>query len=65
MILGHPETPALSTRGWEPNISGHGLTAEKRKHCVWLKPERRCESEFVERTTSGRLRHALFRRLIS
>jgi DNA ligase D-like protein (predicted ligase) len=49
----------------EPNISGHGLTAEKMKDCVWLKPERRCELEFVERTNSGRLRHAVFRRLIS
>jgi bifunctional non-homologous end joining protein LigD len=49
----------------EPNVSGHGLTAEKMKQCVWLKPERRCELEFVERTNSGRLRHALFRKLVS
>lgn len=49
----------------EPNRSGHGLTAEKMKECVWVKPERRCELEFVERTNSGRLRHAVFRRLIS
>lgn len=48
----------------EPNRSGHGLTADKMKECVWLKPERRCELEFVERTKSGRLRHALFRRLV-
>jgi DNA ligase D-like protein (predicted ligase) len=49
----------------EPNRSGHGLTAEKMKECVWVKPERRCEVEFVERTRGGRLRHALFRRLVS
>jgi DNA ligase D-like protein (predicted ligase) len=49
----------------EPNKSGHGLTAEKMKDCVWVKPERRCELEFVERTASGRLRHAVFRRLVS
>ncbi len=49
----------------EPNRSGHGLTAGKMKECVWVKPERRCELEFVERTNSGRLRHALFRQLIS
>jgi DNA ligase D-like protein (predicted ligase) len=49
----------------EPDKSGHGLTAEKMKECIWVKPERRCELEFVERTTSGRLRHAVFRRLIS
>jgi DNA ligase D-like protein (predicted ligase) len=48
----------------EPNRSGHGLTAGKMKECVWLKPERRCEVEFVERTKGGRLRHAVFRRLI-
>ena len=49
----------------EPNKSGRGLTAERMKQCVWLKPERRCELEFVERTKSGRLRHAVFRRLVS
>jgi hypothetical protein len=30
------------------------------KDCVWLKPERRCELEFVGHTNSGRLRHAVF-----
>jgi ATP-dependent DNA ligase len=35
------------------------------KDCVWLKPERRCEVEFVERTAIGRLRHASFRQLVS
>ena len=49
----------------EPNQSGHGLTADKMKECVWAKPERRCELEFVERTQSGRLRHAVFRRMVS
>ena len=39
-------------------------SAEKMQDCAWLKPERRCELEFVERTQGGRLRHALFRRLI-
>jgi DNA ligase D-like protein (predicted ligase) len=48
----------------EPNRSGHGLSAEKMKDCLWVKPERRCELEFVERTNSGRLRHAVFRRLV-
>ena len=49
----------------EPSRSGHGLTADKMKDCTWLKPERRCELEFLERTSSGRLRLANFRRLIS
>jgi bifunctional non-homologous end joining protein LigD len=48
----------------ELSRSGHGLTAEKMKECVWLKPERRCELEFVERTRGGKLRHTLFRRLV-
>lgn len=48
----------------EPGKSGHGLTAEKMKQCVWVRPELRCEVEFVERTRSGRLRHAVFRRMI-
>ena len=48
----------------EPKRSGHGLTAEKMRECVWLKPERKCELEFVERTKGGRLRHAEFRRLL-
>jgi DNA ligase D-like protein (predicted ligase) len=49
----------------EPNHSGHGLTAEKMRECTWLKPERRCELDFVERTAGGRLRHASFRGLVS
>jgi ATP-dependent DNA ligase len=48
----------------EKSQSGHGQTAEKMAECVWLKPERRCELEFVERTAGGRLRHAAFRRLV-
>ena len=44
--------------------SPHALTAENMKECVWVKPERRCEVEFVERTKGGRLRHAQFRRLV-
>lgn len=49
----------------EPNRSGHGLTAQKMRECTWLKPERSCELDFVERTTGGRLRHATFRKLLS
>jgi len=48
----------------ERRKSPHALTAEKMRECVWVKPERRCEVEFVERTKGGRLRHAEFRRLI-
>jgi DNA ligase D-like protein (predicted ligase) len=57
-----PECPFVNLP--EAKRSGHGLTADKLRDCVWLKPERRCELEFAERTRRGRLRHALFRRLI-
>jgi ATP-dependent DNA ligase len=33
-----PECPFVNLP--EPNRSGHGLTAEKMRECVWLKPER-------------------------
>ena len=42
----------------------HELTEAAIRQCVWVKPERRCEVGFMERTKSGRLRHAEFRRLI-
>jgi ATP-dependent DNA ligase len=48
----------------EGRKSPHALTEEVMRQCVWLKPERRCEVEFVERTKGGRLRHAEFRRLV-
>jgi bifunctional non-homologous end joining protein LigD len=49
----------------ERRKSPHALTEEVMRQCVWVKPARRCEIEFVERTKGGRLRHAEFRRLIS
>ena len=42
----------------------HELTETLMRECVWVKPERRCEVAFMERTKSGRLRHAEFRRLV-
>jgi len=48
----------------EHRKSPHALTEQVMRQCVWVKPERRCEVEFVERTKGGRLRHAEFRRLI-
>ena len=49
----------------ETRKSPHALTVEKMRECVWVKPERRCEVEFVERTKGGRLRHPEFRSLVS
>lgn len=39
---------------------GEGLTAEKMKECVWVRPEVVAEVEFVEWTPDGHLRHARF-----
>jgi len=39
---------------------GEGLTAEKMKECVWVRPELAAEVEFVEWTPEGHLRHARF-----
>ena len=37
---------------------------EPMENPVWVRPVRRVEVEFVEWTSSGKLRHALFRRLV-
>jgi len=47
----------------ESRKSPYAMTEEVMRQCVWVKPERRCEVEFVERTKGGRLRHPEFRRL--
>lgn len=48
----------------ENRKSPYALTEKVMRKCVWVKPEHRCEVEFVERTKGGRLRHAEFRRLV-
>ncbi len=42
---------------------GEGLTADKMKECVWVRPELVAEVEFVEWTPDRHLRHARFIRL--
>lgn len=39
---------------------GQGLTAEKMKECVWLKPEAMARIEFLEWTDANHLRHTKF-----
>jgi DNA ligase D-like protein (predicted ligase) len=39
---------------------GQGLTAEKMKDCVWVKPELVAEIEFLECTDANHLRHTSF-----
>ncbi len=50
----------LPERGPGPHI----LNAEKMKQCIWVAPRVTAEVEFVNWTEDGRLRHALFRRLL-
>ena len=42
----------------------HAVTEEVMRQVQWIKPEQPVEVEFVERTPHGRLRHALFRKLL-
>jgi ATP-dependent DNA ligase len=39
---------------------GQGLTAEKMKECVWVKPQVGAEIEFLEWTGADHLRHSKF-----
>lgn len=40
------------------------ITSAEMHRYVWVKPELRCEVEFAEWTSAGRLRHAAFRQLL-
>jgi len=42
------------------NRWGEGLTADKMKECVWLKPKLVAQIEFLEWTGADHLRHAKF-----
>jgi DNA ligase D-like protein (predicted ligase) len=44
----------------EPGRWGQGLTAEKMKQCVWLKPETVVRIDFAEWTSGDHLRHPKF-----
>jgi ATP-dependent DNA ligase len=43
---------------------GEGLTSEKMKECVWVRPKLTAEVEFVEWTQDVHLRHARFVRML-
>jgi ATP-dependent DNA ligase len=47
--------PELSDGRW-----GAGLTAEKMKDCVWLRPEAVAQVAFLEWTDADHLRHTKF-----
>jgi ATP-dependent DNA ligase len=44
----------------EPGRWGQGLTAEKMKQCIWLKPEAVVRVDFAEWTGGDHLRHPKF-----
>ncbi|WP_139285105.1 non-homologous end-joining DNA ligase [Terriglobus roseus] len=46
-----------------PGRWGQGLTAEKMRNCVWLRPEMVAQCEFLEWTDNDHLRHASFKGL--
>jgi DNA ligase D-like protein (predicted ligase) len=58
-----PECPFVNLPETHRSRWGEGLTAEDMKKCVWLRPERAAQIEFLEWTESNHLRHSKFIRL--
>ncbi|MGA7312901.1 MAG: non-homologous end-joining DNA ligase [Silvibacterium sp.] len=52
--------PFLNLPETEPGRWGQGLTAEKMKECIWVKPEFVARIDFLEWTGAHHLRHAKF-----
>jgi ATP-dependent DNA ligase len=55
-----PECPFANLPEARSGRWGEGLTAEKMKECVWVRPKLVAEVEFVEWPRDGHLRHARF-----
>jgi ATP-dependent DNA ligase len=55
-LLEIPECPFSNPPQARSGRWGEGLTAEKMKECVWVRPELVAEVEFVEWTPDGHLR---------
>jgi ATP-dependent DNA ligase len=53
-----PESPFANLPEARSGRWGEGLTAQKMKECVWVRPELVAEVEFVEWTPDSHLRHA-------
>lgn len=47
--------PEVGSSRW-----GQGLTAEKMKECIWLRPDAVAQIEFLEWTGADHLRHTKF-----
>jgi DNA ligase D-like protein (predicted ligase) len=55
--LNIPQCPFVNLPQKEPGRWGQGLTAEKMKQCVWLKPKSVVRVDFAEWTGADHLRH--------
>jgi bifunctional non-homologous end joining protein LigD len=61
--LATAKCPFLNLTEKEAGRWGQGLTAEKMRECVWLKPQAVAEVQFLEWTGTDHLRHMKFIRL--
>jgi len=55
-----PDCPFVNLPETHKGRWGDGLTAEDMKKCVWVRPERVAQIEFLEWTESDHLRHSKF-----
>jgi bifunctional non-homologous end joining protein LigD len=55
-----PDCPFVNLPETHKGRWGDGLTAEDMKKCVWVRPERVAQIEFLEWTESDHLRHSRF-----
>jgi len=55
-----PECPFVNLPETHRSRWGEGLTAEDMKKCVWVRPERVAQIEFLEWMESDHLRHSKF-----
>jgi DNA ligase D-like protein (predicted ligase) len=58
--LATPKCPFVNLPQIGPGRWGPGLTAEKMKECVWLRPQAVAEVQFLEWSSPENLRHAKF-----
>jgi bifunctional non-homologous end joining protein LigD len=59
-----PDCPFVNLPETHKGRWGDGLTAEDMKKCVWVRPERVAQIEFLEWTESDHLRHSKFAGLL-
>lgn len=55
-----PKCPFVNLPEQAASRWGQGLTAEKMKECVWLRPETVARIDFLEWTGADHLRHTKF-----